>query len=137
MSKRSSVTPASFEPSSAGSPAKRRRQKFKASAAPRSPASPLPRASSNGLRELRRRFVFSNATRVIPDRSRLRVLDASGRLLGFAVRTSPQADNISGYRGPTECLVALGPDGRTITGVRVRRSYDTDSYVDQIRKAEP
>src|SRR6266571_2037482 len=81
--------------------------------------------------------LFSNATRVVPDRSRLRVLDGSGRLLGFALRTSPQADNISGYRGPTECLVALGPDGRTITGVRVRRSYDTDSYVDQIRRAEP
>src|SRR2546426_2089471 len=83
------------------------------------------------------RFLFNNATRVVPDHSRLRVLDASGGLLGFGVRTSPQADNISGYRGPTECLVALGPDGRTITGVRVRRSYDTDSYVDQIRRAEP
>ena len=35
----------------------------------------------------------------------------------FAVRSSPQADNISGYRGPTECLVALGTDGRTITGI--------------------
>jgi len=83
------------------------------------------------------RFLFGGATRVAPDHSRLRVLDASGRLLGFVVRTSPQADNISGYRGPTECLVALGPDGRTITGVRVRKSYDTDSYVEQIRKAEP
>src|SRR5436190_8172632 len=83
------------------------------------------------------RFLFSNATRVIPDRSRLRVLDASGRLLGFAVRTSPQADNISGYRGPTECPVAPDPDGRTVTGLRVRKSYDTDSYVDQIRRAEP
>jgi thiamine biosynthesis lipoprotein ApbE len=83
------------------------------------------------------RLLFGNAARVVPDHSRLRVLDASGRLLGFAVRTSPQADNISGYRGPTECLVALGPDGHTITGVRVRRSYDTDSYVDQIRRAEP
>jgi thiamine biosynthesis lipoprotein ApbE/Na+-translocating ferredoxin:NAD+ oxidoreductase RnfG subunit len=83
------------------------------------------------------RFLFSNAARVVPDHSRLRALDATGQLLGFVVRTSPQADNISGYRGPTECLVALGPDGRTITGVRVRRSYDTDSYVDQIRKAEP
>src|SRR5437667_1460209 len=83
------------------------------------------------------RLLFDNATRVVPDHSRLRVLDASGRLLGFAVRSSPQADNISGYRGPTECIVALGTDGRTITGVRVRRSYDTDSYVEQIRRAEP
>jgi thiamine biosynthesis lipoprotein ApbE len=81
--------------------------------------------------------LFTNATRVVPDQSRLRVLDAASRLLGFAVRTSPQADNVSGYRGPTECLVALAPDGRTVTGLRLRKSYDTDSYVDQIRRAEP
>lgn len=80
--------------------------------------------------------LFTNATRILADHSRLRVLDASGRLLGFTVRTSPQADNVSGYRGPSECLVALAPDGRTVTGVQVRKSYDTDSYVDQIRKAE-
>src|SRR5439155_3606858 len=81
--------------------------------------------------------LFTNATRILPDRSRLRVFNASRHLLGYAVRTSPQADNVSGYRGPTECLVALAPDGRTITGMRVRKSYDTDSYVDQIRRAEP
>jgi thiamine biosynthesis lipoprotein ApbE/Na+-translocating ferredoxin:NAD+ oxidoreductase RnfG subunit len=82
------------------------------------------------------RLLFTNAARVAPDQSRLRVLNASGRLLGFAVRTSPQADNVAGYRGPTECLVALAPDGRTISGVRLRKSYDTDSYVEQIRRAD-
>jgi Na+-translocating ferredoxin:NAD+ oxidoreductase RnfG subunit len=76
------------------------------------------------------RTLFTNAVRLLPDQSRLRVLDASGRLLGFAVRTSPQADNVSGYRGPSECLVALAPDRRTILGVQVRKTYDTDSYVD-------
>jgi thiamine biosynthesis lipoprotein ApbE/Na+-translocating ferredoxin:NAD+ oxidoreductase RnfG subunit len=81
--------------------------------------------------------LFTNGARMVPDQSRLRVFDATGRLLGFAVRTSPQADNVSGYRGPTECLVALAPDGRTVTGLRLRKSYDTDSYVDQIRRAEP
>lgn len=82
------------------------------------------------------RTLFTNAVSIAPENTRLRALDASGLLLGFAVRTSPQADNVSGYRGPTECLVAVAPDGRTITAVRVRRSYDTDSYVDQIRRAE-
>src|SRR5881397_2681456 len=52
--------------------------------------------------------LFTNATRLVPDRSRFRVLDRSGRLLGYALRSSPQADNLPGYRGPTECLVALG-----------------------------
>ncbi|MBI2924661.1 MAG: FAD:protein FMN transferase [Verrucomicrobia bacterium] len=82
------------------------------------------------------RALFPNATRLVPDQSRLRALDAAGHLLGFAVRTSPQADNVAGYRGPTECLVALAPDGRTVLDVRVRKSYDTDSYVDQLRRAE-
>jgi NosR/NirI family nitrous oxide reductase transcriptional regulator len=80
--------------------------------------------------------LFTNATRITQDRTRLRALDSSGRLLGWVLRTSPQADNVSGYRGPSECLVGLAPDGRTITAIHVRRSYDTDAYVDQIRRAE-
>ncbi|MEW6159236.1 MAG: FAD:protein FMN transferase [Verrucomicrobiota bacterium] len=80
--------------------------------------------------------IWTNAVRFVPEKTRLRVFDASGIALGFAVRTSPQADNVSGYRGPTDCLVGVAPDGKTVTAIRVRRSYDTDSYVDQIRKAE-
>jgi thiamine biosynthesis lipoprotein ApbE/Na+-translocating ferredoxin:NAD+ oxidoreductase RnfG subunit len=77
--------------------------------------------------------LFTNASRMVVEDRRWRVFDRAGRVLGFAVRTSPQADNVGGYRGPTECLVALAPDGRTVTKVRIRRSYDTDSYVDQLR----
>jgi thiamine biosynthesis lipoprotein ApbE/Na+-translocating ferredoxin:NAD+ oxidoreductase RnfG subunit len=77
--------------------------------------------------------LFTNAARMLVEDRRWRVLDGSGRLIGFTMRTSPQADNVGGYRGPTECLVALAPDGRTVTKVRIRRSYDTDSYVDQLR----
>ena len=80
------------------------------------------------------RTVFTNAASVEPDRARLRVLDPAGRVLGFATRTSPQSDNISGYRGPTDCLVALAPDGKTITAIQIRKSYDTDSYVDVVRR---
>src|SRR5216117_3210787 len=43
--------------------------------------------------------LFPQARRLAPDNPRLRVLDAADRLLGYAVRTSPQADNVSGYRG--------------------------------------
>ncbi len=62
-----------------------------------------------------------------------RVVDESGVLLGFAVRTAPSSDNVRGYRGPTESLVALAPDGRTIVGVRLRSSFDTPEYVDRVR----
>ena len=80
--------------------------------------------------------VFTNATRLTAERSRWRVADRTGRTLGYVIQTSPQADNVSGYRGPTDCLVALGGDGRTITAVRLRKSYDTESVVDQVRRAE-
>ena len=65
------------------------------------------------------------------------MFDREGRLLGLALRTSPQADNVSGYRGPTDCLVALDPSGKKVTGVQLRRSFDTESYVDQVRRAKP
>ena len=77
--------------------------------------------------------MFTNAARMVVEDRRWRVLDGAGHPLGFVVRTSPQADNVGGYRGPTECLVSLAADGRTVTNVRIRRSYDTDSYVDQLR----
>jgi NosR/NirI family transcriptional regulator, nitrous oxide reductase regulator len=79
------------------------------------------------------RGVFTNSAAIVIEDRRVRVLDARQRLLGYALRTSPQADNVGGYRGPTEALVGLAPDGRTVIAVRIRGSYDTDSYVDQIR----
>ena len=77
--------------------------------------------------------LFTNAASVIREDRRHRVLDSSGHLLGFVARTSPEADNVGGYRGPTEALVALAPDGRTVKEVRILGSYDTPSYVDQVR----
>ncbi len=65
--------------------------------------------------------------------SRLRVLQQDGALLGFAVRTSPWSDNVSGYRGPTESLVGLRPDGQTVAAVRIRKSFDTPDYVDSVK----
>ena len=82
------------------------------------------------------RALFPAAAALTEEAGRLRVTGKDGKLLGFAVRTSPAADSVAGYRGPTESLVALEPDGKTIAGVRLRRSYDTESYVQQIREDE-
>jgi len=62
-----------------------------------------------------------------------RAVDTHGVTLGYAVRTSPFTDNGRGYRGPTESLVAVGADGRTVTGFVIRRSYDTQEYVARVR----
>ena len=64
----------------------------------------------------------------------LEVKDGSAELLGFAVRTSPFSDYTHGHSGPTESLLAITPDGKNLTGIRIRRSYDTDDYVDSVRE---
>ena len=79
------------------------------------------------------RGLFTNATQIVGDGQKFRVLDARRQVVGYALRTSPQADNVAGYRGPTEALVALAPDARTVTAVKIRTSYDTASYVDSVR----
>jgi len=82
------------------------------------------------------RQVFPVATRLQPDDPRpgwQRVLDDQGRTLGFAIRTSPPADNVIGYQGPTDVLLAIGVDEESVTAVRLRASYDTPEYVDRVR----
>jgi thiamine biosynthesis lipoprotein ApbE len=86
------------------------------------------------LEEVQR--LFTNATQLVAEPRRWRVLDAASTTVGFCLRTAPQADQAAGYRGPTECLLGLAPDGRTLVAVEVRKSYDTESYVDQVRRAD-
>jgi NosR/NirI family nitrous oxide reductase transcriptional regulator len=80
--------------------------------------------------------LFPAATSLTANQPRagwFRVLDEKTKLLGFAVRTSPYTDNGRGYRGPTELLVAIAPDARTVTSVLIRRSYDTPGYVERVK----
>lgn len=81
------------------------------------------------------RTLFPSARRLEANTDSVQVFDGADILLGHAVRTSPQADNISGYQGPTECLLALDPERKTVLGVQLRKSYDTPSYVKQVREA--
>lgn len=64
------------------------------------------------------------------------VRSSGEKLLGFLVRTSPEADAVSGYAGPSECLVAIGPDQQTLLSWRIRKSYDSEDYVDRVRRDE-
>jgi thiamine biosynthesis lipoprotein ApbE/uncharacterized protein with FMN-binding domain len=61
-----------------------------------------------------------------------RVQDDRLTTLGFAVRTSPHSDNVRGYQGPTEALLAVAADGRSVTAVRLRHSYDTPEYFQRV-----
>ena len=52
--------------------------------------------------------------------------------LATAMRTSPAADGIIGYQGPTEAVWFIDDDD-VITGGVVRRSYDNEPYVGYVR----
>lgn len=60
------------------------------------------------------------------------VLAEDGERLGTALRTSPATDDVMGYQGPTDSLIALNADGRVI-GVTVRGSFDNEPYVGYVR----
>jgi Na+-translocating ferredoxin:NAD+ oxidoreductase RnfG subunit len=57
------------------------------------------------------------------------VLDSAGKVIALAARTSPDADTVIGYKGPTDTLMLLDATGTTLRGIRLRKSYDTKTYV--------
>ncbi len=62
---------------------------------------------------------------------RREVLDSSGTELGYVVQTSPDSDHLIGFSGPTNTLIAFGPDDR-IVGIDVLSSGDTREHVAQV-----
>jgi thiamine biosynthesis lipoprotein ApbE/Na+-translocating ferredoxin:NAD+ oxidoreductase RnfG subunit len=80
---------------------------------------------------------FTGASKLVPDQPKpgwLQIQDDAGHTLGYALRTSPQSDNVLGYRGPTQAWMAIDPDRQTVSAVRLRKSYDTPEYVDRVRE---
>ncbi len=75
---------------------------------------------------------FPTATSLDATPPKLTVRDAQQHVLGYLLRTSPSAEAVAGYAGPTETLLSLAPDGLTVRRVTLRQSYDTPSYVEQV-----
>ncbi len=65
----------------------------------------------------------------------LEVTDAKGQRLGAAARTSPTTDELIGFQGPTDTLIAFDNQER-VMGIAIRRSYETSEYVDWVREEE-
>ena len=77
------------------------------------------------------RSFFPGAAKLRPDdsaRDGLFVLDRAGRELGYVVRTQPRCQDILGYCGVTDTLVALDPSWK-ILGLKIRSSDDTKDHV--------
>ena len=82
---------------------------------------------------------FADATGFEPNSPRLGwnlVRGPGNTHLGYVVRTSPSGDEVNGYAGPTDSLIALAPDGLTLRKVVIRETYDTTDYVDRVRTDE-
>ncbi|WP_197231138.1 FMN-binding protein [Novipirellula artificiosorum] len=74
---------------------------------------------------------FSDVVGLVPDArkpSLLVAMDAENVELGRVFRTSPHADQMIGYQGPTDTLVALDLEGRVV-GAAIRGSFDNQPYV--------
>jgi hypothetical protein len=81
------------------------------------------------------RTIFPKAEEVRPDRSEragMFVRDGAGHDLGYVLRSAPITDDIIGYRGWTDTLIAFDP-ALHVVGVRLRSSQDTDEHVGDIR----
>jgi len=79
--------------------------------------------------------VYSGAARIevdAGDAAVIRVHDDAGIPLGWALRTSPAADRVIGYQGPTDAAVCFDTTGR-VAGVIVAASYDNEPYVGYVR----
>jgi len=62
----------------------------------------------------------------------IRVLAADAIPLGWVLRTSPAADRVIGYQGPTDAVVGFDAAGK-VCGVAVLASYDNEPYVGYVR----
>jgi uncharacterized protein with FMN-binding domain len=79
--------------------------------------------------------LFPSAAAVTPDvaiSSLWHASDAAGQPVGSVLRTSPAADEIVGYQGPTESRIGIALDG-SLTAVTVGVSFDNEPYVTYVR----
>jgi len=63
------------------------------------------------------------------------VRDKEGSEAGSLLRTSPAADQVIGYGGPTETYIGFKPTGE-VAGIAIGKSYDNEPYVGYVRDEE-
>ena len=66
------------------------------------------------------------------DASIINVYNARDIPLGWTLRTSPAADSLIGYQGPTDTLVGFDTTG-TVIGLSILQSFDNEPYVGYVR----
>ena len=82
------------------------------------------------------RAIYPQAAELRPDsgeRAGMFVWDGQGHELGYALRTSPITDDVIGYRGWTDTLIAFDP-ALHVVGVRLRSSQDTQEHAEDVSR---
>lgn len=81
------------------------------------------------IAEVRKFLPGADRFEPMPKRPHLRrVVDAGGNLVGHASRTSPYADHLIGYQGPSDVLLVFDPEER-FAGLALRGTFDNAPYV--------
>ena len=96
--------------------------------------------STKSAGENRIAFDLSDVRDFLPKAARLEdpanhgreILDANGKPLGVALQTSPQADAIIGFSGPTNLLLVFDEEHR-LRGLKILSSGDTQEHVQAIQ----
>ncbi len=88
-------------------------------------------ATAVALTVERVRDFFPAAAALTPQNGMQVVKDASGITLGHVLQTSPEADDIIGYSGPTNTLIALDARGKVL-GLRILSSGDTTDHLAEV-----
>ena len=79
--------------------------------------------------------IFPTAGKIVlepGDPSVALVRSADDEPMGWVLRTSPAADNIVGYQGPSDALLGFDTHGKVV-GLAVAKSYDNEPYVRYVR----
>ncbi len=85
------------------------------------------------INEARRLFEAADSVEQDPAHHALwHVKDGAGTKIGSVLCTSPAADNLIGYQGPTETWIGFQPSG-IVSGIVLGRSYDNAQYVNYVR----
>lgn len=77
------------------------------------------------------RDFFPAAAALISQGGMQAVKDESGITIGHVMQTSPEADDIIGYSGPTNTLIALDSRGNVL-GLRILSSGDTTDHLAEV-----
>ena len=80
-------------------------------------------------------IIFPAAAQVVADAGDpavIRVVDEAGIPLGWCLRTSPAADRVIGYQGPSDAILGFDTEGK-VCGAAVLMSFDNEPYVGYVR----